>query len=885
MKKLLSMFMTLLMAGSLIAAEVLNTNFTQGQGSWTIDNVSMEGVTYVWQQTSQYGMKASAYYQNANHVSESWLISPTIDLSDADTVSLYIEHAMNKGTAQTLAVKAKAANDADWTTLNVVWPQGINWTFITSTSDISSAFAHKQGVQIAFVYISDASNAPTWEIKNVVVSASAASSVTPDPDPETEPIAMESCAAAAEAAMSVSGTNVLYNNGAKYTLVGYVTGIATDYNATANNMTFWMADEADGGHVLQAFRVVPESANNLPEVGDKVQVTGQLTKYNQIPEFAAGCTCIIIEKSAPAVNLGEMTIAEFLELKNPKDTCILTGTVSNIVDTLNGYFDLVEPGNENISVYVYGLQTADGRAQQFNTLGIAAGDTLTLKGIYYDYNGKDEVKYGIFVELKKVYIEPETQTIEINTPSSINYRDAVATNGWWIMAGEDDTFSIMLSNLSTEITQAVGSYTAEELDPEYSFIIMSASPQDTILFTDGEIILSYDTVGTQAFVYINGTLVGTDGNSYLINLIYEKTLPISYYLVGSFNGWAPADAYELKANFNAEGEYKMNVTLAVGDELKVVSKQGDVLTWYPDNAGNYAVDAAHAGDKTLYFRPEGNSEWASFHTGGFFYIDETPIPEVVNITLTTGLIYQDNVESYGWWQMYGNFDEYTISLSNGNSISEAPGTYTADDLDADYSYIQMTGSDTKITFTAGTVTLSVDETTYAVTVAGQLTGIDEKIYNLQLTYCEPKAENTVQLSIVEGTMKDYVETLNGYSNYGTAEDGTYVQLLLLTDNPVGTFTADNLATNYSFLQINGIYINIYSADITVVKRADGSYLTIADLLCYNNTLYQVTITAPAPVATGLDATTSTRAKKYIHNGMLIIEKNGHRYNAFGQVTD
>lgn len=218
------------------------------------------------------------------------------------------------------------------------------------------------------------------------------------------------CAEAREAALSVSANNELYNNGKEYTIEGYVTAIQTAYSSQHNNISFWMADAADGGNVLQAYRADCASADEAPGVGDKVKVTGQLTKYNNTPEFNAGCTFEIIEKNAvPAVNLGAKTIAEFLELKNKKDTCVLTGIVANIAMDKNdatqynkyGNFDLVEIDNSQVSVYVYGLLTADGVAQKFLEMGIDEGDTLTIKAVYSEYEGTPQAQNAVFVEVKK----------------------------------------------------------------------------------------------------------------------------------------------------------------------------------------------------------------------------------------------------------------------------------------------------------------------------------------------------------------------------------------------------------------------------------------------------------------------------------------------------
>ena len=107
------------------------------------------------------------------------------------------------------------------------------------------------------------------------------------------------CAEAREAALSVSGNNVYYKDSTVYTIEGYVTGIKTAYSDQYHNISFWMADAADGGEVLQAYRAACASAEAAPVVGDKVQVTGALTKYNTTPEFGAGCTFVITEPYIP----------------------------------------------------------------------------------------------------------------------------------------------------------------------------------------------------------------------------------------------------------------------------------------------------------------------------------------------------------------------------------------------------------------------------------------------------------------------------------------------------------------------------------------------------------------------------------------------------------
>ena len=105
------------------------------------------------------------------------------------------------------------------------------------------------------------------------------------------------------------------------------------------------------------------------------------------------------------------------------------------------------------------------------------------------------------------------------------------------------------------------------------------------------------------------------------------TVEDGFYLVGSAIGWEAKADYKFAQNPENDAEYLLNdVTLAEGDGIKVVGYVSGNATWYPDGEGTeYKVDAAHAGLKTIYFQPAGNTDWAAF--GGFIYIqanEDTP---------------------------------------------------------------------------------------------------------------------------------------------------------------------------------------------------------------------------------------------------------------------
>lgn len=170
---------------------VLNESFATGQGSFTIDNKQLpngEG-SFVWNLGSfndDKFMKASAYIGGTKYASESWLVSPLVDLSQATTATLTFDHAHNyAGTAEEEFTLWATETSADnWQQLTID-KYGSEFKFTTATIDLS-AYAGKT-IKFAFKYVSTTDAAGTWEIKNVKVVANGEGGGTVDPEPEPEP--------------------------------------------------------------------------------------------------------------------------------------------------------------------------------------------------------------------------------------------------------------------------------------------------------------------------------------------------------------------------------------------------------------------------------------------------------------------------------------------------------------------------------------------------------------------------------------------------------------------------------------------------------------------------------------------------------------------------
>ena len=154
-----------------LTAYPYSESFAESQGEFTIDNVTMPSpLTYVWKYTTYKGdsyMKASAYVSGANYATESWLISPVIDMSSAVNPVLSFMTVARYGSNENLTLWAREKG-GDWAQLSFSnYGTGNDWNFVSNTVDLS-AYAGKT-LQFAYKYVSTGSGASTWEIKNVEV--------------------------------------------------------------------------------------------------------------------------------------------------------------------------------------------------------------------------------------------------------------------------------------------------------------------------------------------------------------------------------------------------------------------------------------------------------------------------------------------------------------------------------------------------------------------------------------------------------------------------------------------------------------------------------------------------------------------------------------------
>lgn len=159
--------------GSNVPAEAIFYNDLQSSmGDFTINNVNLpSGVSKVWEFTSQYQcMKATAYVNGTNYASESWLVSPEIDLSGISACYFTFDHAgLYFGEFSKEGTVWVSKNGGDWEQLIITsenFPS--SWNFVSAGEwDLSAYIGSK--IKIGFKYYSTSTKAGTWEVRNAAI--------------------------------------------------------------------------------------------------------------------------------------------------------------------------------------------------------------------------------------------------------------------------------------------------------------------------------------------------------------------------------------------------------------------------------------------------------------------------------------------------------------------------------------------------------------------------------------------------------------------------------------------------------------------------------------------------------------------------------------------
>ena len=407
-----------------------------------------DGTTFdVWKNSSAYGWVATGYDADASteaarvyHAGEAWLFSPDIQLPEGDSY-LQFMHALNYRNREGLAVYVGVVDGIEevpgqtvmpnWTELDVAWPAGNNWTYITS-GDISLSELAGHKVRFAFKYTGYSDGCATWEIKNFGVYEGTGqqpvqvdtegSGTLEDPYTVADALLLLSSGAVPSDEVFVRG---------QITQLGDAKGADLPGNSFGN-ATYFISDvDAAGaptGTPLEVYRGYGLGGEHMTKadyikVGDNVIVGGQLVLFNgKTPEFTQGSKIYELNgKAAPKEDYGTPTgsgtkadpynVAATIELINKvgnkeSEVVYTKGTIVQLGDDKgadkpgnsfgNATYFIADPEN-NVKLEVYrgfGLGGADIKEGDINV-----GDEVIVYGkvIYYGNHTRE------FTQGSKIY--------------------------------------------------------------------------------------------------------------------------------------------------------------------------------------------------------------------------------------------------------------------------------------------------------------------------------------------------------------------------------------------------------------------------------------------------------------------------------------------------
>lgn len=194
----------------------------------------------------------------------------------------------------------------------------------------------------------------------------------------------------------------------QWTVEGFVTEIVDPANPEYNNITFWMADAADGGQVFEVYRLSfkGKDAAEIPVVGDKIAVTATLKKYSSsgkpdIYETDKIASYSIVEKgageryTADDLKVGVVTVAEAVAIATAleggkgaevttKKFYEVTGYVVKIKDAYNAQY-------KNMTFYMSDDASAKSGDLQAYRASVEAkkGDKVKVSGFLSKYVGEN----------------------------------------------------------------------------------------------------------------------------------------------------------------------------------------------------------------------------------------------------------------------------------------------------------------------------------------------------------------------------------------------------------------------------------------------------------------------------------------------------------------
>lgn len=224
-----------------------------------------------------------------------------------------------------------------------------------------------------------------------------------------------------------------------------------------------------------------------------------------------------------------------------------------------------------------------------------------------------------------------------------------------------------------------------------------------------------------------------------------------------------------------------------------------------------------------------------------------PAPtETIDIVATNMVV--DEFEFWGmvFCTVQASNDEYTVTLDMANGLPM--GELTSEDFNVAYSSVYRIADSTEIVFDE-IISATVSEVEGKPAVKAQVVGVDNILYNLDLSYVVPEATDTVNVVFDDVvTAKYYAESADYYIYNENENFIVTLDIFEEKGNLMGEYTADDFDMYYTQLGVitDGDTAVVSIADVKAVvtpTTEENIVLIEAELISHDAVLYKLSTKA------------------------------------------
>ncbi len=690
--------------------------------------------------------------------------------------------------------------------------------------------------------------------------------------------------------------------------IGFVSGTVTlsfDANSVAHLSATAVGEDGNNYTITAAQKVITPSSNVITMTYSNGMLN--IATTNNDPYF------LIIE-----------TRATYDQYQTDFSQASLNGEVDGWYATLANYGyteDMLFSGGQQIDVNEY--------YQLLNSELEEATDLVALVAPYDDDERNGNASYLEFNYAPAPFV-PTGETINVVFREPMEKMKYYSTDGdWWMNSNREGLYKAYLDIVNNDATSPAGTYTEEDFLMNYTYIYVyedSTSTKSTKLSTKSAEAVVTDANDT---ISVFANILAKDGNVYSISMFFAKPTAQFEAEIEASNlkiseGWgtsavASNDDYEVSLSLSGSsivGSYTIGQNAS--GSINIIAENSTVSIY----SGSFDITLNDDGQYEL------EGEVLCMNNTAYTLTLWYELPTATrNETLT---ITDAQIALYdGAWQIVGLNADKSRYISVAAMTDAVSGTYAANDLYADYSFVAELGADTMYYdfLTADlTVVYNENDSTFSLTGTGLMQNEDNEadapFYTFNVSGKLADQGSTPEAIEYDEQSSDFAVNFNEYTEYDEnlaqygvvvieAEDDdlNYVALYLVAnagdtelmpgEYPVtssweddswaasttiaGTYDAtQGLYPSYAAILIEQqgqLYINNvwYIVGGTVKVNADYS-IDINATNSYGRTITSHMTGRQTPVE---EVKVESAAIKRIENGVLLIERNGATYNAQG----